>query len=121
MFLATAINESSLSEKTPHLIMTCKTLLVHFGDFCIPAFGRFAIEIAGSDIKHHQAVNIVSDSGVFGMTIAKTESAVIMSPKRSANVSVACRTSNVSNLLRLGVIADQAEMLGGSVREQVPH
>jgi hypothetical protein len=35
-------------------------------------------------------------------------------------VSVAFWTANVSNLLRLGVIANRAKLIGGSVREQMP-
>ena len=37
--------------------------------FSMPAFGRFAIEIARSSIENHQAIRVISNSRVFGMAV----------------------------------------------------
>ena len=55
--------------KAPYLDSTCKASQVHLGSVSIPAFGRFAIEIARSNIQDYQAVNVISNSDVVGVTI----------------------------------------------------
>ena len=69
--------------EAPYLDIACKTSQLNLGSVSILAFGRFAIEVARSNIEDHQAVNVISNSYVVGVTV-ENKSAVIVSPKRSA-------------------------------------